>query len=122
MIRNDLRLQAAFAVLALASIDNIASAQTKQFTSFGSTAAAGYINFDDCFDIAVGHSQADSSKGYVKIYLQNVSGSTCLHTFTDVDTVTEDALGGSRVSGNEFGFAVVAGDFDCDGRDDLAIG
>ena len=86
---------------------------------FGSALALGDFDGNGSADLAVGAAHDDRGlgsfidEGAVSVF----SGATTFHSFW-----TQSVLNQPRDSGDLFGFALAAGDFDRDGRADLAIG
>ena len=97
------------------------SAQDDDF--FGHSLAVGEFSGDIYPDLAVGipgesiDSQSDA--GAVQVFLGSAGGITTTSQFWHQSI---PALATTSEEGDEFGFAVAAGDFDGDGADDLAIG
>ncbi len=84
----------------------------------GSSFACGDFNNDGHQDLAVGLPGYKSDGGAVALYLGN--GSEVLPaTLWSQNSVN---VAGERESGDLFGYSLAAGDFDDDGKDDLAIG
>jgi hypothetical protein len=91
---------------------------------FGAAVAAGDFDGDGFDDLAVGAHGEDiggaRNAGVVHVFPGSAAGIDA-----DAGSLWHQGRGGVRnrnESGDEFGFALAAGDFDNDGRDDLAIG
>jgi hypothetical protein len=91
------------------------SAETGDF--FGGSLAAGNFDGDGFVDLAIGVVNEDDV-GAVQILYGSVAG---LNGSRDLFWYDEN-VGGTREAGDFFGLVLVAGDFDGDGFDDLAIG
>ncbi len=95
------------------------SEPTEAGDQFGSALALGDFDGNGRADLAVGAAHDDRGvgtfidEGAVSVF----SGATTFHSFW-----TQNLLNQPRDSGDLFGFALAAGDFNRDGRDDLAIG
>lgn len=83
---------------------------------FGKTFAVGDFNRDGYDDVAVGSPGNDTGQGRVYIYKGGRTG-----TLTFWQTLDQTFLGLNE-SGDRFGTALAAGDFNGDGYDDLAVG
>jgi len=88
---------------------------------FGFSLAAGDFDGDLRDDLAIGAPGQDGFRGLVTVIEGTATGldivSPALELSQDVGSIP-----GVAESGDEFGFSLAAGDFDGDGRDDLAIG
>lgn len=86
---------------------------------FGAALAVGDFNRDYFDDLAVG-APGENGSGAVQIFVGGSSG----FDWTQNALWTQDLLLGAGASenGDEFGQALVGGDFDYDGYDDLAMG
>ena len=86
--------------------------------SFGAALAIG--DFDDSGnpDLAIGVPGENEEAGAVHILKGGDGGITTVFNFVFL----EDALGGSPEAGDQFGYALTAGNFDLDFYDDLVIG
>lgn len=98
---------------------------SEQFDFFGSELAVGDFNDDGYDDLAVGVPYEDvgasgNDQGLVNVFYGFANG---LSDFGS-QTFTQDStqMLGQTASGDLFGTALAAGDFDADGYDDLAIG
>ena len=105
--------------------------EPKASLSFGSTLASGDFDGDGFADLAVGNPYDDletpsgtlSSAGSIDIAYG--AAQTWGFDLSRTDRLTQSAIHGNTAhdaAGDFFGWALGAGDFDGDGRDDLAIG
>jgi hypothetical protein len=103
-----------------ANVDNTA----EEDDGFGSSVAFGDFNGDHRADLAVGVPLEDLTNGGDAGAVNVLYGSASGLTATNDDFWNQDVEGiGNKVEvGDLFGWAVAAGDFDGDGRDDLLIG
>ncbi len=89
---------------------------------FGSALASGDFNGDGYLDLAVGapgeSPGSDPESGYVFVYRGGPCGLSRWHSLGQAN----GALTGTNEKGDEFGTSLAAGDFDGDGKDDLAVG
>ena len=76
---------------------------------FGSSMTAGDFNADGRIDLAVGGYNYSGSTG--RVYIFNNDG-----TYGTADTKIDGE------TGSQFGFSMTSGDFDADGKTDLAVG
>ncbi|HET6532885.1 MAG TPA: FG-GAP-like repeat-containing protein [Actinoplanes sp.] len=84
---------------------------------FGTALAAGDFNGDGFQDLAVGAPGYRSDAGYVLWWRGSASGLTGNGT-----AITQEFTGEITEAGDRYGSALAAGDFNGDGKDDLAIG
>jgi hypothetical protein len=91
---------------------------------FGASFAAGDFNGDSFTDLAVGAPTEDvgsvTDAGVVNVLYGSANGLTSAGG--QVFTQNSPGVGSSAERGDLFGFALTAGDFDDDGRADLAVG
>ena len=85
---------------------------------FGWSLAAGNFNGDPFDDLAIGVPGEDDRKGRIHVVFGGSSGLTPAGSLFWSETF----IGGLSEPGDVFGWTLAAGDFDGDGRDDLAIG
>lgn len=111
-------LTAARATVVTAGDVDTAATITKQ--KFGWTLAIGDFDADGHTDLAVGANGRDGFAGGVDI-LYGASGGPNA-TNAQMITSSTPGIAGTADKGDQFGYALAAGDFDGDGADDLAIG
>ncbi|MEX2300285.1 MAG: hypothetical protein WD733_05080 [Bryobacterales bacterium] len=87
---------------------------------FGAALAAGDFNGDGWDDLAIGSPGESSARGIVNVIYGSPGGLTAQANQTVEQGV--DGIDGNAESGDSFGFALAADDFNNDGYDDLAIG
>jgi phosphodiesterase/alkaline phosphatase D-like protein len=89
---------------------------------FGFALVAGDFNGDNCDDLAIGApeerpgSRSNPNAGAVFIFPGSGAG------ITTGDYVTQKNAGGANKSGDQFGWALAAGDLNGDSKDDLVVG
>ena len=85
--------------------------------SFGQVLASGDFDRDGRQDLAVGAPGENNGAGVVMVYRGSPRG------FVEGRYLFQSSFGSASVeAGDSFGSALAVGDFDCDGRDDLAVG
>ncbi|HCP46748.1 MAG TPA: hypothetical protein DIU15_11935, partial [Deltaproteobacteria bacterium] len=89
---------------------------TTSAEQFGASMAAGDFNDDGMVDLAITAPGKGSGSGAVNVYL----GPLRTHSET-ADATIEGSVVAGDLSADQFADAIVVGDFDCDGVDDLAI-
>jgi hypothetical protein len=87
---------------------------------FGGALAAGDFNADSRADLAVGVGQENQGRGVVQVLAGSASGLTA--TGNQLWSQDSPGVGGTAEPGDAFGLALAAGDFNADGRADLAVG
>ncbi len=95
--------------------DDLPSENPEPQDNFGWALASGDFDGDGVDELAVGVPGEDSSKGQVHVFAGGASGlvsSGALHLNT----------GPFAQAGDRFGWSLAAGDFDGDGKSDLAVG
>lgn len=105
------------------AIEGHPHAAAEPFDRYGTALAVGDFNSDGFDDLAIGVPGEDiggaTEAGAVIIeYASNSNAAYPSQFFTQADP----ALPGGAESGDRFGETLAAGDFNCDGFDDLAIG
>jgi hypothetical protein len=93
---------------------------------FGSAIAAGNFNGDNFMDLAIGVPGESigtaSGAGAVQVLYGSSAGLRTSSPSDQIWTQNSASIDNSAGSGDGFGSSLVAGDFNNDGRDDLAIG
>jgi hypothetical protein len=90
----------------------------EDFDSFGSTLAVGNFNGDAFADLAVGVPGEDGNAGAVHVFFGGAAGLSTTGTLI----FTQASFTGIVEAGDLFGISLATGDFNGDGRSDLAIG
>jgi hypothetical protein len=88
---------------------------------FGASLAVGDFNGDGRDDLAVGipgENDTTTDDGNILVFYGSVSGLLV----TGTERLSQASAGTASSSGDAFGKVLAAGDFDADGRDDLAVG
>jgi phosphodiesterase/alkaline phosphatase D-like protein len=100
--------------------DDVPGAANEDGDLFGAALAAGDFNNDGFDDLAVGAPGeapgSDPKSGAVFIFSGSANG------LTTGRFITQRNAGGANEAGDQFGFSLAAGDFNKDGKDDLAVG
>ncbi len=94
------------------------------FDGFGATLAAGDFDDDGRDDLAVGMPSRAGGAGQVRVFYSLGSGGLRTASGVAGEAIHQDVRGanGRAEPGDRFGASLAAGDFDDDGRDDLAVG
>ncbi|MDP1620099.1 MAG: FG-GAP-like repeat-containing protein, partial [bacterium] len=95
------------------SADAIITGESGTSGQFGTCVVAGDFNADGRTDLAVGANLYSTNTGQVYIFYNDGSMPT--------EAVSADAIIAGEAEGNYFGWVIVAGDFNADGRTDLAV-
>ncbi|MEO7795416.1 MAG: FG-GAP repeat protein [Thermoanaerobaculia bacterium] len=100
---------------------------SQQGDHFGAALAAGDFNRDGCDDLAIGAPEegiatADGKDGHVTLLMANCTGGFASGTARGIIAGSNGYPGNVNEHNKNFGWTLVAGDFDGDGHDDLAIG
>jgi hypothetical protein len=90
----------------------------EDFDQFGDSLTASDFNGDGFADLAIGVLGEDDYRGAVQVLFGDPDGLRGTGSLF----LSETGVGGTSEDGDRFGAALVAGDFDDDGFDDLAIG
>jgi hypothetical protein len=99
---------------------SVADSTTSLDASFGSALASGDVNGDGYDDVVVGAPGTDEHTGAVYVFAGTFEPD---HIFTGRQYVEGDGtVPGSAEHNDDFGWAVATGDFNGDGRDDVAVG
>jgi hypothetical protein len=99
-----------------------AGGTTERADLFGFALAAGDFNGDGRFDLAAGAPTESSSSTEFFGAVNVLYGSPNRLQTTGAQEFTQASAGGTREPFDGFGTALAAGDFDGDGRSDLAVG
>ncbi len=89
---------------------------------YGSALASGDFNGDGNDDLAIGIPDKDIGAKNGAGSVQILYGTPFGLSATDNQLITRDSLGQTSAAGDDFGRALCVGDFNGDGRSDLAIG
>ena len=103
----------------------VSGGASEPYEYFGRALAVGDFDGDGFHDLAVGVSHEDvdgvNQAGAVSVIYGSAIGGLDV-SGSQVWTQDEDYMAGAAETGDHFGWALAAGDFDADGYDDLAIG
>jgi hypothetical protein len=88
----------------------------------GGALAVGDFNGDGFDDLAAGAPGFQSDAGQVRVYKGSATGIAQPAAGASDQLVSSEFAGDTTEAGDRFGSALAAGDFNGDGRDDLAIG
>jgi hypothetical protein len=93
---------------------------------FGQALVAGNFDGDGCDDLAIGIPGEDvggfTRAGAIEVRYGSANRSNCLEVARQFFTQNTPGVPDTAAASDQFGFALAAGDFNGDGRDDLAIG
>ncbi|WP_433722338.1 FG-GAP-like repeat-containing protein [Actinoplanes sp. CA-051413] len=89
---------------------------------FGGALAAGDFNGDGYEDLVVGSPGYQSDAGLVRLFKGSATGISQLGPGTSDQLISAEFAGDTTEAGDRFGSVLAAGDFNGDGKDDLAIG
>jgi hypothetical protein len=90
--------------------------------SFGQSLAVGYFNADLYADLVVGVPGENYDAGSVQVFYGSAAGLSAMSNRVFSQGSETDGLLEVSEASDYFGLVLAAGDFDCDGYDDLAIG
>jgi hypothetical protein len=102
------------------AMDTVGDEQPDIGDHYGKSLTTGDFNGDGYADLAIGIPGNNSAAGGVNVVFGTSTGlERSGNQYIDQDS---PGIKGGAESGDGFGFSLAAGDFDADGRDDLAIG
>jgi hypothetical protein len=89
---------------------------------YGASLACGDFNGDGATDLAIGAPGYGDDAGAVVILYSDGTELTTSAVFTQDTSKGGHSVPGVKEAGDLFGWSLAAGDFDSDGKDDLAVG